>query len=238
MRHTATVWLLDCRGIGDGELASFADWLGPSEAQRLTRFVRAGRRRQFVAGRALLRQSLGQLLGMPPAAVRLVEQRGNAPLLDLPDSAGVGFSLSHSGHWVACAVSATAKLGLDVELIDAARNIDELAAQAFDAEQQAWLAARPASDRVRDFYDLWSATEARYKLGMMAARECYVPHSELSITLCSARPLSHEPEVKLAMVTSDRSDFDKRTIAGLLPVALAMAFATREPADPYFKVGV
>ena len=114
-------------------------------------------------------------------------------MLDLPGCADVGFSLSHSGHWVACAVSATTRLGLDVELIDASRNIDELAAQAFDAERQAWLAARPASDRPRDFYRMWSAAEARFKLGAPVAHESYLPHPELSIVLCGAQPLAHEP---------------------------------------------
>jgi 4'-phosphopantetheinyl transferase len=197
MQHTATVWLLDCRGIGDAELAPFAGWLGPSEAERLTRFVRAGRRRQFVAGRALLRRSLGQLLGMAPADVRLVERPGNAPLLDLPGCAEVGFSLSHSGDWVGCAVSATSRLGLDVELVDASRNIDELAAQAFTAEQQAWLAGRPTSDRLQDFYRLWSATEARFKLGVPVAHELQLPHPELSIVLCSNRPSTAEGAVML-----------------------------------------
>lgn len=198
MQHTATVWLLDCRGIGDEELAPFAGWLGPSEAQRLARFVRAGRRRQFVAGRALLRQSLGALLGMSPESVRLVERPGNAPLLDVPGTEDVGFSLSHSGEWVACAVSATSRLGLDVERIDAARDIDALAAQAFDAEQQAWLAAQPASARVRDFYQLWSSAEARFKLGAPVEHEFRLPHPDLSIVLCSAQRLAPQPELKMA----------------------------------------
>lgn len=200
MIHTATVWLLDCRAIGDKELAPYAAWLGASEAQRLMRFVRPGRRRQFVAGRALLRQSLGQLLGMPPATVPLVEQPGNAPLLDLSDSAEVGFSLSHSGHWVACAVSATSRLGLDVERIDASRSIELLAAHVFNAEQQAWLASRPAANRPQNFYMLWSATEARFKLGVPIAHEAYLPHPELSVVLCSAQPLAAEPEVKSVLL--------------------------------------
>jgi 4'-phosphopantetheinyl transferase len=200
MQHRATVRLLDCRGIGDEELAPFANWLGPSEAQRLRRFVRAGRRRQFLAGRALLRKSLGQLLGMAPADVRLIERPGNAPLLDLPGCADVGFSLSHSGDWVGCAISSTSRLGLDLELIDASRNIDELAAQAFDAEQQAWLTARSPSDRLRDFYRLWSATEARFKLGGPFAHESHLPHPELAIVLCSARPLAAEPECMLSLL--------------------------------------
>jgi 4'-phosphopantetheinyl transferase len=193
------VRLVEATQTLDSELAAHLGLLNVAEIERYRRFVRPERKRQFVVGRVLLRQSLGNLLEVPPEAVRLVERPGNAPLLDLPGCDDVGFSLSHSGHWVACAVSATSRLGLDVELIDATRNIDELAAQAFDAEQQEWLAAQPVADRLRDFYQLWSANEARFKLGTAVAEEFYVAHPDLSIVLCSARRLAQTPPL---MVTT------------------------------------
>jgi 4'-phosphopantetheinyl transferase len=217
MKHTATVWLLNCQAIGDEELAPFVAWLGLSEVQRLTRFVRAGRRQQFLAGRALLRQLLGELLGMQPAAVPLVERPGNVPLLDLPESAEVGFSLSHSGHWVACAVSATSRLGLDVERMDESRDIEALGAHIFDAEHQIWLAGRAAAHRLQDFYELWSATEARFKLGAPIAHEAYLSHPELSVVLCSAQPLAAEPELKLTVLkpaTSQATHYANSHTAG------------------------
>lgn len=202
MASTATVLLADGRGISDTELAVFHGWLGNGEALRLARFVRAERRRQFLIGRGMLRQALGGLLGVAPSAIALDERPGKAPLLLTPGGGGVGFSLSHSGPWVACAVSAESALGLDIERLDPARKIDALARQAFTVEQAAWLAARPAAGRVRDFYELWSEVEACIKLGEGASGVYLLSHPEVSVVLCSAQPLSAAPEL---MVRPPRS---------------------------------
>lgn len=193
MACVAAVWLVDGRDIGDDALAQFIAWLSPGEAQRYRQFVRPLRQRQFLIGRVLLRQALGKLLGAPAASVKLIEQPGNAPQLDWPDRSGVGFSLSHSGPWVACAVSAETRLGLDIEVIDPARDLPALAEQAFDPDQNAWLNARPDASRVSDFYRLWSAKEARFKLNAPSAQCIALSHPQLSAVLCSAHSLSHVP---------------------------------------------
>jgi 4'-phosphopantetheinyl transferase len=190
MPHRATVWLLDSRSIGDDALASLTAWLNPAEMQRYQRFVRRERQRQFVIGRVMLRQALGQLLGMPAGAISLIEQPGNAPRLELAGSAGVGFSISHSAAWIGCAVSDGNALGLDIEVIDPSRDLAELAAQAFDADENALLAAWPEADRARNFYQRWSAKEARFKLNSASAHCTQLFHPELSVALCSAQPLA------------------------------------------------
>jgi 4'-phosphopantetheinyl transferase len=134
----------------------------------------------------LLRQALGQLLGVAPQAVVLAEQPGAAPLLESPRCAGAGLSISHSGPWVAVAASASVPLGLDIEVLDPARAVDALAAQAFDAQRLAWWQARPASTRRRDFYAQWCAQEARIKLGRGSGECVTLPHDELAIVLCCA----------------------------------------------------
>jgi 4'-phosphopantetheinyl transferase len=189
-RHEAAVWLLDTGPLTEEALAPFAAWLDASEARRMAAFVRPGRRRQFLAGRALARQALGQLLGMAPQAVRFVERPGDAPLLALPGLEQVGFNISHSGRWVACAVSATMRVGLDIEVIDSSRNLEELAAQAFSVQQQAWLAARPDDTRAHDFYLLWSAAEAHFKLKVPCEEQIELPHPALSVVLCCEHKLS------------------------------------------------
>lgn len=188
--HAATVWLFDSRNLDAATVAAFEDWLGASERVRLAGFVRRERRRQFVLGRALLRCALAPLLGALPANIALIERRGQAPLLDCPVPELPHFSLSHSGPWIACAVSSGAALGLDIERRDATRDIHALAAQAFDAEQQAMLARLPPAQRMEAFYQLWSSAEARYKLGAPAAHEAVLAHASLSIVLCSAQPLA------------------------------------------------
>jgi 4'-phosphopantetheinyl transferase len=214
----ARVCVVDLRAIGDAELAGYLAWLGPGEAARHARFVREQRRRQFLCGRVLLRRMLGQLLALDPAQIALIERPGQAPLLDCTQSGIIssispGFSLSHSGHWVACAVSADSRLGLDIEVINSERDIDALATQAFDAADVALLQRLPLPARVPAFYRLWSEHEALYKLGSCEQPRCNsLPHPQmsgascsaqtLSIALASAQPLSAIPLVELVALSA------------------------------------
>lgn len=193
--HEAAVWLLDTRTLNEDALAPFAAWLDASEATRMAAFVRPARRRQFLAGRALARQVLGRLLGMAPQAIRLVDRPGDAPMLVLPGPGQAGFSISHSGPWVACAASANMRVGLDIEVIDVSRNLEELAAQAFSPQQQAWLAARPDATRERDFYLLWSAAEAQFKLKVPCEDQIELAHPALSVVLCCEHKLSRPAQL-------------------------------------------
>jgi 4'-phosphopantetheinyl transferase len=200
--HRASVWLLDADAPGDEALAPYAAWLDESERERLARFQRPARRRQFFAGRVLARLALGHVLGVEPSIIRLQDRPGSAPLLVSPLTPAAGFSISHSGRWVACAVSSSSKLGLDIEVIDGTRDIDALAAQAFDDRQQAWLAARPIETRVRDFYSLWSRAEAQFKLGMPAGEVFDLSLPELTIVLCCQQALDSAPEVELRTLSA------------------------------------
>lgn len=188
--HAVTVWLLDSRPIDAATVAAFEDWLGASERARVAGFVRNERRRQFVLGRALLRCALAPSLGVGPPDISLIERRANAPLLDMPHGNLPHFSVSHSGPWIACAVSDGTALGLDIERKEPARDVDALAAQVCDAHQQALLASLAPVQRVEAFYQIWSTAEAHYKLGVAGAHETVLAHPALSIVVCSAQPLS------------------------------------------------
>ena len=204
LNRVAAVWLIDARGISGAALDPARAWLGASEAARYQRFVRPRRQRQFLIGRILLRQALGRLLGVPAATLGLIECPGAAPQLVLPDPtlAMPGFSLSHSGDWIACAVSADTALGLDIEVIDAVRDIDALAGQAFDAGQVAYLSSLDGAVRRNTFYRMWSEQEARYKLGECAAPSCIaLAHASLSVVLCSAQPLAAVPTLTCSDLT-------------------------------------
>jgi 4'-phosphopantetheinyl transferase len=199
----AEVWLTDGDAVGAASLSRFHGWLGPDELARHQRFVREQRRRQFVVGRGLLRLALARLLNVAPETIRLEEQVGKAPRLVLPARPAkqtVGFSITHSGRWVACAVSSQTALGLDIEMRDASRDLEALAAQAFGPDEMpAWerLRAQEEALRVDGFYRLWSEKEARFKLGRSDTVHCLaLPHPELAIVLCSALPLE-APELEL-----------------------------------------
>src|SRR5471032_2041460 len=175
MEHKARLWLINTAAIGEDQVQAVLPLLSVSEAARYRRFVRPQRQRQFLIGRVLLRRALCTVLDLPADALTVEEHVGHAPRVHLP--AGVappGFSISHSGDWVACAVSASTALGLDIELLDPARDIAA-------------------------FYRMWSSKEARYKLGVGsdAAASCIaLAHPALSIVVCSAQPLATAPAIE------------------------------------------
>ncbi len=179
--------LVDLGDMDEAALSVWAAWLGPDELRRHARFVRPERRRQFVAGRGLLRQMLGELLGIEPGMVTLDERPGMAPRLAVTGCAGVGFSISHSGPWVACVVSADRALGLDIEMMAPGRDFLALADQVFDTASCANLARLSPELLAPAFYRLWTRHEAGIKLGEEPATTVHHPHPQLSITLCSGR---------------------------------------------------
>lgn len=190
-----SIYLLSLHALTEVVLANFLPWLTESEVQRYRRFIRPERRQQFLAGRIILRRALAQLLDMPATELEVIEQAGNAPRLGQPELSDVGFSLSHSGQWVACAVSGNTKLGLDIEMLNPERDFSALALQAFNADENTWLAQQDAGNRLHDFYQLWTAKEAQIKLNQASVQCVHLPHPELSITLCSSRQLTSAPQL-------------------------------------------
>lgn len=189
------VWLVDAAALDAAVLARFAAWLGPSEAARCERFVRAGRRRQYIVGRALLRLALGRLLGIDPRSVGLTERPGRAPAFAFPSGIKGGYSISHSGRWVACAASLTTPLGLDIERIDQDRDVLALAQHAFGAPEIAALQACAPDERHAFFYGLWCAHEARIKLGLPSGAEYCLGVPGLAAAMACAVPVTAAPRL-------------------------------------------
>ena len=188
---TSLVWLVDSQAIDPDALASYAAWLAQSERDRCARFVRPERRLQFIVGRALLRSALGRLLDRAPETILLHERAGLAPAL--PDVADVGFSISHSGRWVACAAGRGVALGLDIERSDPARDVMALAEQAFDAQEVRALQAQMPEARHAAFYRMWCAYEARIKLARPSVAEYSLEAGGLAGVLACDRPLAQAP---------------------------------------------
>ncbi|MFC0250536.1 4'-phosphopantetheinyl transferase family protein [Massilia consociata] len=187
------VWMADITALPVVRLAAYADWLGESERQRHVRFIRPERQRQFVAGRALLRRVLGQLLGVEPGGVLLQERPGQAPVLVHPFRTDVSFSISHSGSLVACAASTATAVGVDIERIDPARDVLALAGQAFTPDAVTRLSACLEEERVETFYRMWCLHEAGIKLGTGSAIGYVFMHAGFAGALCCARALAAAP---------------------------------------------
>lgn len=194
MAHETLLWLSDTAGLSDAAWARYTAWLGEPERARLARFVRAERRRQFIAGRALLRLALGRLLGLAPESFAIEERPGRAPALIHPAGAAVSFSISHSGAWVACATSTATEVGLDIERIDPARDLLALAEHSFSPQDVEALRLCPPEERTAAFYRLWCLHEAHIKLAPPPARDYPFELPGLAGALSCAEPLDAAPQ--------------------------------------------
>jgi len=195
------LWLADTAPLDLDWFAAGAGWLNEAERQRHARFARAERRRQFVAGRVLLRMALGALLDMSPREVLLRERPGNAPAFSFPAFPGIGLSISHSRQWVACAVSLDGPVGLDIECIDPTRDVLAIAEQAFGLEAAGQLGSLDPTERVDAFYRMWCRYEARIKLGCDSAHDAFHAFPGLAMVLSSTQVLEARPAtVSLAAV--------------------------------------
>lgn len=187
------MWLADSLTADAAWFLSHQGWLSAGEVARYERFIREERKRQFMVGRILLRYALSSFLDISPQSIHVIEQRNSPPRLDGVESVP-GFSISHSGQWVACAIGNQSSLGLDIEVLNGKRDLVALGQQIFDEDAVKKIAYLQGMERTRKFYEEWSKKEARYKLGANIPSEStphyYIfPHAEISIVLCSAQPI-------------------------------------------------
>ena len=138
------------------DLANLPDSdLQPQEVEHAARYKSKGRRRQYVASRALLRALLAEHTGRPAASFEVVADEGGKPLC----VGGPAISISHSDDIVACAVCDVGDIGIDIEFPHRTRNVAAIARRYFCPEEAEWVGDQPA-DR---FYMLWVLKEAWLK---------------------------------------------------------------------------
>ena len=123
--------------LGPGALARARRNLGPRDRRRFARMRSDKRRREFLAGRALLSRLGVEVDSDPDGGVRA---KGD-----------LGASVSHARGWVACVVVAEGRPGIDIEPM-VERDFAALARWQFD---------KPMSRA--EFYEQWTRYEARIK---------------------------------------------------------------------------
>ncbi len=115
--------------------------------------------------------SLGGLIALSCAVDALGNENSDLTVLrdsfGKPRFAGEGapsFSIAHAGGISVAALSLTGEsVGIDIERIDGTRDIDRIAAKFFSSEEKDRLYL--ASDKVAEFYRIWTAKEALMKYG-------------------------------------------------------------------------
>jgi len=113
---------------------------------------------QTVAGELLARYSVGQFLGKADQEINLVFGDKGKPRIN--NLQNVHYNISHSGHYVVCAVAPN-EIGIDVERV---RKVSLRIAERFFSEPEINdLMTRNDEDRMHYFITLWTIKESYLK---------------------------------------------------------------------------
>lgn len=154
----AHLWRLDLDERADIEI------LSAEERARAARFAFEKDRLRFIAGRSGLRRVLAFYIGMRPSDIALRPSgRGAKPAL-AASGAAIDFNMSKSEGLGLVAVSASRPIGVDVEKLSRATDIDLVASEQFSDDERATLRRLPATQRAEAFFRGWTAKEALIKL--------------------------------------------------------------------------
>jgi len=134
--------------------------LPPEELQRARRIRSPWRREHFMAARLLLRKVLARLLHMEPQELIFQAEEQGKPVLAVPSTPDLQFSLSHSARMVACAVASARPIGVDVESAGNIRPPMEVVERFFDPAEAALLLQLSGRQRTSAFLTLWTLKEA------------------------------------------------------------------------------
>lgn len=147
---------------GTDEVAEYTALLSEQEMDRARRFRYPALFERFVSDHGRLRMLLAAYLDVDPQTLHFVENEQGKPRLRGPDYR-LRFNMSHTQGLTMIAVCLDAELGVDVELMRAIEDRDEIAALHFSAMESQSLQAQAAEERDAAFLRCWTRKEAYIK---------------------------------------------------------------------------
>jgi 4'-phosphopantetheinyl transferase len=154
------VWMAQVSHARDS-LPSLEPCLDLHDLRRAAQFRFPEDRARFVLGRGLLRKCLGRYLGQAPETIELAYTDLGRPFL--PQDESIQFSISHTHDLVAIALTAQARVGIDLEFVQAPVDLPELAERILSADDLRIFHALSSEERVTAFFRTWTRKEAYLK---------------------------------------------------------------------------
>ena len=156
------VWFRLTESMGAPDIAETRAVLSLDERARCDRFFLERDQRDFAAAHTLLRRALSLDGGLPPISWQFRSDAAGKPFL--VGRSELEFNIAHTPGLVACALSLEGPIGVDVELVDHARDTEEIAERYFaEPEIVALKACAPGLERQTRFTELWTLKEAYLK---------------------------------------------------------------------------
>lgn len=147
-----------------GERERLAGLLTADELRRSERLLDRAKGDQFLVGRGVLREVLGELTGEEPVRIRLGEGEFGKPFLK--EQAGevpISFNLSHAGGYLLLAVGFAAEVGVDLEQVRQDLDFAPMARRYFSPREQEEIFSLAPEEQLAAFYRCWTRKEAYLK---------------------------------------------------------------------------
>lgn len=152
--------------VGEGAAARATEYLeilSCGERERHDR-LRPGSRLEFLTAHALVRRALSNHVAVEPSEWQFeVDEHGRPHVQDPPRGVEIDFNLSHTEGLVACAVTRSGVVGVDVECLDETRDVARIAPRVLAPVEQEWLEAQGVSERGLALLDFWTLKESHLK---------------------------------------------------------------------------
>jgi 4'-phosphopantetheinyl transferase len=145
------------------DLSTLRGSLSCEERERADRFRSEHDRARFVLGRIVARSVLGHCLQRPARDIQLTLDRSGKPVVASPSEMTLHFNISHSGDHVLFALARNRRVGVDVEQVREAKDLNEIAARCFSKAEYLRLQTIPERMRTESFYRCWTLKEAYLK---------------------------------------------------------------------------
>ena len=142
-----------------GEKDEYLAMLPAKAKQRVLQYVRAEDLQRSLFGELLVRRMVSEKLNIPFGEIEIGFSSKGKPMLKGKND--LHFNLSHSGHWVVCAI-ANKPVGIDVEVIQPGKL--KIAKRFFTDTEIKNLRSKEEQEQLHYFFDLWTLKESYLKV--------------------------------------------------------------------------
>jgi 4'-phosphopantetheinyl transferase len=159
------IFYADCDRWSSADLDNGLSYLSAAEKEVYHRYRVQFKKAEFCVGRVLLKQILGNYLGIEPLMIHFQKNQFGKLYLDesfqYPQGRRIKFNLAHSAKMVAMAVTLENEIGLDVEKVG--RPILDIAKRYFTPGEQEYISGFPPELQNEAAYRIWTRKEAYLK---------------------------------------------------------------------------
>jgi len=208
-------------------LDAYLGLLSPEERTRHARFLVERARHEYLITRALCRTVLSHYADVAPVDWRFRVNQWGRPEIASLEHGHLRFNLSNTRGLVACAVALEGEIGVDVEALDRAGDLLEIAERFMAAPEAADIRAQPPDAQGHRFFTYWTLKEAYIKARGMGLS---IPLDKFWFLLDGEVPAPSPARLVLAPDMDD--DASAWSFAQFQPTERhLLAVARREPAS-------